>query len=87
METWDLAKFRENLFEKLLIRAKLQQPFAKHEIFLSKFQGFLPELFATFRSHVSIFHFHITLFKQILEPQSWEIPDDCRKSAHFSENV
>ena len=38
-----------------------------------KSHGILP-LFATFRSHVSIFHFHITLFKQILEPLLREIP-------------
>ena len=39
------------------------------------------QLFATFRSHV--FHFHITLFKQILKPALRKIPDNCERSVIF----
>ena len=38
---------------------------------------------ATFRSHV--FHFHITLFKQILKPELREIPDNPPKPLYFAQ--
>ena len=69
METWVLQNSLKLKFHEML--NKFQQ---NQKVIFSDFSQNL-----VFQTHVSIFYFHITLFKQILEREARETADICRK--------
>ena len=56
--------------------------FLQNRWFVEHLSEFCRNYFCYFQ--IPCFHFHITLFKQILKPELRGIPDNCRMSSYFA---